>query len=130
MRFDPLLRSLVILSFIVPTGGVSASTLSFLKDSPIGHFNEVDVKLMKSAATTLLDDGDKGAAREWKNTATGNSGRIEVKASFETADGRKCKRLLVINRAKDVEGRATYPVCKAPDGSWRLDESAEPGGQS
>jgi hypothetical protein len=130
MRSHQLLIVAIVLLFALASGAAFTGTLSFLKDAPIAEFKERDIEMMKSAANALLQDGEEGSAREWKNSETGNSGRLEISADFETPDGRRCKRLLVINRAKTVQSQATYSLCRDAEGNWTLDEQAKPRNQN
>jgi surface antigen len=113
---------------MVAATSVAAGTLNFLKDAPIGSFKTADIEMLKQAVQAMLDDGDTGAAREWKNAETGNSGRVENRASFKAADGRPCKRLHVTTRTPTAEQQVVYLVCRDEDGRWKLDETAKPRG--
>lgn len=123
------MRALFCLLILSGALAVQAGTLSFLKDAPIAEFTAADLDMMKQAAAALLDEGEAGAVREWKNSQTGHSGRLEVKSTFRTGDGRVCKQLSVENRAKEKASHATYPLCKGPDGAWMMDEQAVPAGK-
>jgi surface antigen len=104
----------------------SATNLGFLKNAPIGQFKEEDVKMMQAAVEDLLREDTKGASREWRNDKTGNSGRLEILEVFTSEDGRHCKKLLVVTRAKSQEQQSAYPLCAAPDGRWLIDTEAAP----
>ena len=103
-----------------------ATNSSFLKDAPIGQFKEDDMKMMRAAAEDLLREETKGASREWHNAKTGNSGRLEILEVFTSEDGRQCKKLLVVTRARSQEHQSSYPLCAAPDGRWLIDTEAAP----
>lgn len=113
-----------LLSTLAAVG--SASNMSFLKDAPIGQFKEEDMRMMRAAAADLIREGVKGATRDWRNEATGNSGRFQILSVFTSADGRQCMKLLVITRAKSAEQQSKYPVCAGPDGRWLIDTEAAP----
>ena len=113
-----------VLSTLAAVG--SASNMSFLNDAPLGQFKEEDMRMMRAAAADLIREGVKGAARDWRNEATGNSGRFEILSVFTTADGRQCMKLLVITRAKSGEQHSKYPVCAGADGRWLIDTEAAP----
>ncbi len=119
-------KAVMLWPALLITAPLCAGNLSFLKDAPTASFDKTDIGLMKTAAREMLEEGDVGAVREWKNAETGHSGRIEVRKVFETTDGRRCKRLRVINRAKSEEAYVTQPLCRGPEGEWMRDESAEP----
>jgi len=86
------------------------------------------VRMMRAAAEDLLREDSKGASREWRNDKTGNSGRLEILDVFTSEDGRRCKKLLVVTRAKSQEQQSVYPLCAAPDGRWLIDTEAAPQG--
>jgi surface antigen len=109
---------------VILMGPVVAANLSFLKGSPLSYFTEEDMRLLREAAQTVLDSDSKGAAEDWHNDATGNSGRFELTDLYVSADGRHCKRVAVITRARGVEQHSSYPLCRAPDGRWSLDAEA------
>jgi hypothetical protein len=113
-----------LLSAVAVVG--SASNMDFLKDAPVGQFKEEDMRMLRAAAAQLEQENVKGAAREWRNEATGNSGRLEILAVFTSEDGRHCMKLLVITRSKSAQQRSEYPVCAGTDGRWLIDTEAAP----
>ena len=119
-------RAVLLALFLAPSGVGAATNLGFLKNAPIGQFKEEDMKMMRAAADDLLREDTKGASREWHNDKTGNSGRLEILDVFTSEDGRHCKKLLVVTRAKSQEQQSSYPLCAAPDGRWLIDTEAAP----
>lgn len=118
---------MVLLALMLAHPGTgSATNLGFLQNAPIGQFKEEDMKMMRAAAEAVLREDAKGASREWHNDKTGNSGRLELLDVFTSEDGRHCKQLLVITRAKSQEQHSSYPLCAAPDGRWLIDTEAAP----
>jgi hypothetical protein len=115
---------LAVMSVQAAVGG--ATNLGFLKNAPIGQFKEEDMRMMRAAVDELLREDTKGASREWHNDKTGNSGRLEILEVFTSEDGRRCKKLLVVTRAKSQEQQSAYPLCAAPDGRWLIDTEAAP----
>ncbi len=119
-------RAHALAMLVLIASDASAGNLSFLEDSPVSFFTERDVELMMAAADEALSDNSRDATRDWKNSETGNFGRMEVLGAFKAPDGRLCKRLRVTNNAKAVESRATYSLCRSADGVWRVDQAAKP----
>jgi hypothetical protein len=126
MRSDHHWRSPALATLILLASHAFAANTSFLKNSPISSFTEQDLELMMAAADDVLADESRGAKREWKNSATGNFGQLEVLGAFKAPDGRLCKRLRVTNNAKAVESRATYSVCLDANGVWMVDAATKP----
>ncbi|HZF24839.1 MAG TPA: RT0821/Lpp0805 family surface protein [Steroidobacteraceae bacterium] len=111
---------------ILAMAAVQAGNLEFLKQSPISYFNDEDVRLLKEAVTQVMDDKNVRATKEWSNPNTGNSGKVEGRSAFKTAEGVDCRRVRVTNHAKAVDGQSTYTVCKAPGKDWVVDPAAKP----
>lgn len=126
LHLEPAIALLILVGSL---GSVTAmaGNLGFLKDSPVSYFSEEDTAQMMNAATDALNDSAPRPKREWKNPTTGNSGQLEVLRSFKLADGTACRTLQVSNQAKGIESRATYPLCKAADGTWIIRAGAKPG---
>ena len=47
-----------------------AGNLSFLADSPLGHFNSDDMALMRENANKVLEATDANAKQSWSNART------------------------------------------------------------
>jgi surface antigen len=103
-----------------------AGNLDFLSKSPVSYFNDEDIRLLKAAVTEVLDDSNVRATKNWSNPATGNSGKVEGRSAFKTAEGVECRRVRVTNHAKAVDGQGTYTVCKVPGEDWVVDQAAKP----
>ena len=96
-----------------------AANLSFLQDSAMGEFNEEDIRLLTSAFNAVVADPKTPATHKWKNDASGNGGELRSLAAFLSPKGESCKRVRITNQAKKTSGKATYTVCKMPEG-WQL----------
>src|SRR5262249_48915490 len=96
-----------------------AANLSFLHDSAMSEFNDEDVRLLTDAFNAVVADQKTPVSRKWKNDASGNSGELRALAAFPGPKGEACKRVRITNQAKKYSGKATYTVCKMPEG-WQL----------
>lgn len=121
-------RTLLVATAVALTTGVvaEAGNLSFLANSPSGHFSSEDVRLLRETALQLLLHEEVGATRTWHNPHSTASGEITIVKLFESADGFLCKVLLIKNSAGGWHGRATYPVCEIHPGDWKLHAGAVP----
>jgi hypothetical protein len=104
----------------------AAGNLDFLKDSPLMHFRQDDYDLMIKNAVAVLDAAGDKATESWRNPQTGASGLAQVRTQFTTKGGMLCKQLRVVNRARGIDGEATYTVCKSSDRGWVLAADARP----
>ena len=102
---------------------VAGSEYSFLVEhTAFAHYDDADKQLMLEAARAVLE-AEEPLTREWKNPKTGHSGELEALGSFESTNGRFCKRVRILNRAGSIENRSSYPVCRAEDGTWKIDSA-------
>jgi surface antigen len=90
-------------------------------DGPSAQFNDQDWKLLKAAALDVLNDAAPNASREWQNAATGHHGTVLALKSYQSPDGRECRKLQFDSVAADRKGRATHSICRPTGGAWRLD---------
>ena len=122
----PYLAAIALLTGSVAVISASAGNLSFLNQSPLNYFNADDMEMMRQNARQVLDDPAANAKQTWSNAKTGASGLAQVRGEFKTSDGVPCKRLRIINKAKGLQGDATYTICKSPDGDWAIHTDAAP----
>jgi hypothetical protein len=131
---EPRARSLRWAGFIAPLVGAviafsaQAGNLSFLNNSPISLFQPEDVQLMTQNANKVLDSSNPAAKESWSNPQTGASGFAQAKGQFTATDGAPCKRLRVMNKARNLQNDAIYTVCKYPDRGWVINTDARPAG--
>lgn len=104
---------------LISAQSVYSYNLRFLKYSPVSYFNEQDWEMAKEAARKALNDCKTGDAVSWSNPDSGNSGEFKVIEILEQK-GQTCKTLQIINRARNLEGKAAYLFCRQPDGTWQL----------
>jgi surface antigen len=115
------------LSLLASLNADAAAGLMFLRESPLSRFTEQDFEILRNAANVVLGSSELGAAQEWSNDASGNSGRITALQQFTATDGRLCKRLTLDARSSQFDGSWTYTVCRGADGDWKIDGAAQPG---
>jgi surface antigen len=90
----------------------TAQNTSFLKDAAVSKFDEQDVSLMMKNVDTALNEPLIPVTREWKNAASGNSGKAEITSAFTSSDGARCKRARLSNFARNgIKGTSTYTFC-------------------
>ena len=113
--------SLFVLGVILLGANASAAVTS---DIPSAKFNADDWRLQREAQDLVLASSDAGSKHDWQNPATGNSGKIELLRSFQSSDGRECKRLRITNRAGESKNVTTTNACRSGAGKWRMDSTA------
>jgi hypothetical protein len=104
----------------------ATANLSFMANTPIAHFNEEDVRLLREAALSLLLHEEVGASRAWHNPNSTASGKIKITKAFESTEGFRCEVLRIDNSAAGWNGRASYAVCEIHPGDWKLHPDAKP----
>ena len=107
---------------------VHAANLSFLNNSPVSLFQQEDVDLMTENARKVLDSSDPAAKQSWSNPKTGASGFAQAKGQFTSSNGLPCKRLRVMNKARNLQSDSVYTLCKSADRGWVIDTDARPAG--
>jgi surface antigen len=93
-------------------------------DIPTAKFNAEDFRLQGEARDAVLAATDNGTTRSWQNAATGNSGNIQLLRSFQSSDGRECKRIRIATQAGPSKGVSVMNMCRSGQGSWRMDSTA------
>lgn len=116
----------VALACLLAIPATQAANLGFLNDSPMSYFNDEDVRLLREAALKVLENKSSRTKESWTNPATGHSGRVESRGAFTAEGGLACRRLRLSNRAKGMEGQATYTVCKDAEKGWMINPAAQP----
>lgn len=113
------LQRLAIAAVLLAAGGAAgAAGFGFLADSPMGKFNEDDLKLMNGAIERALTAVEIGTTVRWANDKTSSSGEVAAQRAFELG-GRACRDLKVVNRHRRLEASGIYTMCRE-DGQWKL----------
>ena len=97
-----------------------------LEYSPARYFTDDDWEIARKTARQVLDEGKTGEEVSWENPESKNSGSLVPSREFER-DGRTCRKLRITNRARELQGRATYTFCRQDDGSWKAHGMKPPG---
>jgi surface antigen len=111
--------SALVFAAAMLAGGVAAAAgLGFLAETPMGKFNEDDLKLMNGSIDRALSAAEIGKPVRWANEKTSSSGEVTVQRAFEHM-GRPCRDLKVVNRHRALEATGVYTMCRE-DGQWKL----------
>lgn len=104
-------------ALLLAAGSAVAAGFGFLTDTPVGKFNDDDLKMMNAAIDRALA-AEPLSVERWSNDRTGSSGEVSTQRAFEHG-GRPCRDLRVVNRHKSQENSGIYTLCR--DGSdWKL----------
>jgi len=108
--------------------GDAGSRLLGVSDEHADKFTEEDYEIVKALSIVLLNEGEVGDKKEWKNPNSSNQGSVELleiyadeNALYEAEDG--CRTLEIIafhidEKISDVE----RSLCKNDDDKWDFDE--------
>jgi len=121
-----VLATFIALACLFMNPATQAANLGFLNDSPMSYFDDEDIRLLREAALKVLENKSSRTKESWTNPATGHSGRVEGRGAFTAEGGLACRRLRLSNRAKGMEGQATYTVCKDAEKGWMINPAAQP----
>jgi surface antigen len=111
-------RALLAAAVLGGSGAAAAAGYGFLAESPMGRFNEDDLKLMNGAIAEALAAKAIGTPVRWANDRTRSSGEVTPARSFES-QGRPCRDLRVVNRHRTLEASGLYTLCR-DNGDWKL----------
>jgi surface antigen len=117
-----MVRGLAAAAMVVAMAMVAAPPLSAQLVSPFGRdsvgISPEDWTLMMHAMGAVLAQYKVGAKSDWKSPTTGRAGDWVLTRIFER-DGMKCAQIthhFTAGPGYDY----TAPVCKVPDGTWKL----------
>lgn len=94
----------------------SAQNYSFLRNTPISHFNAADMRLYTDAARRALEAPELGLPVRWKNEKSGSQGSVTATAG--TREG--CRTLTVETGHKTLTARNGHHVCRV-EGQWKAE---------
>ena len=119
IRVRRLTTPLMIAGIMLPTLA-APQNMGFWKDSAVSYFDDKDVALMMQTADEALNDTNSPSTREWKNAASGNSGKAEVLSAFKNSAGTPCKRVRFSSLVHNgVTGSSAYTYCKQAE-KWMI----------
>nr|WP_298723283.1 RT0821/Lpp0805 family surface protein [uncultured Steroidobacter sp.] len=117
MRIQP--RVALVIGFAIALPGVAtALPTDIVGNSPLLRMSDADKKLLRDAVLKVLESSDVRAVREWKNDATGFSGRVEGRGAMQSAEGLSCRRLQLRAQGQGMQSQFTFPFCKDEAGEW------------
>ena len=111
-------RVALLAALLLATGGAAAAGFGFLADTPVGRFNDDDLRQMNAAIESALAAGDPRAVERWSSDKTGSSGEVSTQRAF-THQGQPCRDLRVVNRHRRLESSGIYTLCR-DGGGWKL----------
>jgi hypothetical protein len=122
----PAAAAAAVLSIGAAVCAVAQFSDNFGRYGPMAHLDEEDVKLQQAATDAVLEPGDAGAYRDWHNAASGSSGKVTVLSSFNTQDGRVCRKLRYdVHANKGGDGAYTVSMCRAGGEQWKMASDAK-----
>jgi surface antigen len=92
--------------------------MALFEGTPAQYFNEEDQRLFQEAFDQALDRTPAQEKVTWENPATRSRGELTVASEF-TWQTYNCRRLVVVNEAKERKGKRDVNMCKVED-RWRL----------
>jgi surface antigen len=95
-----------------------AAGTAFLKDTALAFLTEEDRRLHLAAALDVLEGSDPDGSKEWRNPATGASGKSRSLGNLKSSEGLHCRKLKLTVDAKGITTEFAFPACKGNDGEW------------
>jgi len=93
----------------------------WLSDAPIRYFTAKDSELMMSAVKDVLDKGENGVTREWKNPETGNFGSVTA-VDRQIINSSICRHAVIKNNAKGNSASSRFLLCQDESGEWKFNK--------
>lgn len=112
------MKKLAAIALLCVGGSAAAAGFGFLSESPMGRFNDEDLRLMNESIDKALQAGEMGTPVRWANAQTSSSGEVTPQRAFESR-GRPCRDLRVVNRHRTLEASGIYTLCR-DNGNWKL----------
>lgn len=98
---------------------VEGANLRWLDNSPARFFTDADWEMMAAKSDEVLNEGEDGREYGWSNPETGNSGTF-VAQPAEDREGRSCRLLTIVNRARTASNSSQFTFCRQENGEWRI----------
>ena len=110
---------LFVLQFFI-VGISNAGNWDWMSDTPLAHFTEKDMEVLRTTAREALDNSSDGTRVAWENPETGISGSVTLIKTTDR-DGYTCRKVKFINNAKNLTNTLVHRLCKQADGTWKID---------
>ena len=107
----------ILVAALLP-GMVAALPTDILGNSPLLHMSDADKKLQYDAVLDVLESSDVRAVREWENSSTGFTGRVEAQGDMTSSEGLRCRRLQLRTQVRGLQSQFAFPFCKDAQGQW------------
>ena len=110
----------VALALSLPAGPTLAQQgwMALFEGTPAEYFNEEDQRLFLEAFDQALERTPPKDKVTWENPATRSRGEMTVASEFSW-QSHTCRRLVVVNEAKERKGKREVNMCHVDD-RWRL----------
>ncbi len=120
-----MFRKTLTLLCVLLTGGwvtiAAAQNVWWMRDTTSAYFTDQDRKLYDETVADLLNKGESGAHKTWKNEASRNGGEITVTDSTRKLEGNQCRYLKISNYAYNgLKDTTRLELCKRADGRWAI----------
>ena len=97
-----------------------SANLRFLDESaPAFHYTDEDFTILLDAVQKALNEKADGEKLTWENPKTGHRGLVNPLNTFQE-NGTTCRKMRLINKAKDKIAETFYKLCKQPSGEWKV----------
>jgi len=114
------LRSFIVSLLLLAVAGTAAAQAGWrgpLKNTPLQHFNDEDMRLFMEAWRKALDETPEHGTVSWENADTKSHGDLTVAAMFEWQK-HPCRRLRIVSEARGHKGDSTMNLCRVKD-QWK-----------
>lgn len=129
LPFTFLLLTMVTASFLLQPPPAAAQYGKAFRNSP--KLSSQDVAIIRKVVREDLTGKPKGTTLPWSNPESKNSGTVTLLDRFDSS-GRDCRRVRYVIKpgpkqpAGVITGSYVLTSCRLADGSWKLDNSAQP----
>ncbi|MSO65095.1 MAG: glycine zipper 2TM domain-containing protein [Alphaproteobacteria bacterium] len=82
--------------------------------------DQADRLTMERTTNQALESGRIGAASEWRNPDSGNSGTITPTRTYQKAGGEYCREFTQTVSVGGKSEQAFGMACRQPDGTWKI----------
>jgi surface antigen len=115
-----LRNAAIATTLMLACGTAHAANLGFLGNAPISRMTAEDVDLLYAAAVDALEHSANGVRTGWENPSTSAAGTFMPTQNFSGPAGEHCRQLQVTSRAGGLRNQLSLPLCKQPDGTWKI----------